>query len=316
MKIISTHSQKPTAHPFSTVTNRFWLSVFTAFLLLVANSSMKAQTSVVVPDDNQGTSFIGPYANAGRTLQLLIDNTLLTSLNGKHIKSISFRLPASTATSWPTTDLTYNNYEVYLSDSVEPADRQLVFANNVVGTQTQVRTGPLVIPAGALTVGSNPNDFSFQINFDQTWLYEGTNLLIEIRHSGSGISSRTVHAAGTSAPGYGTLYSACWQSTASVLQGNFSYVQITAEESLGTSTVTIDSELQIFPNPVRDMIQIKSNLQIASYEIYNVNGQIITSNLMRLNNSKIDASQLPKGIYLLKLTDTKGNTQISKFIKN
>ena len=93
-------------------------------------------------------------------------------------------------------------------------------------------------------------------------------------------------------------------------------MQITAEESLGTSTVTIDSELQIFPNPVRDMIQIKSNLQIASYEIYNVNGQIITSNLMRLNNSKIDASQLPKGIYLLKLTDTKGNTQISKFIKN
>ena len=146
------------------------------------NSTTNAQTKIVVPNTNEGSAFIGPYGNAARKLQLIIDDTLLTSLVGKNLTSISFRLPASTIDSWPATALTMNSFDIYLSDSVEPANRQLDFAANVVGTQTQVRSGSLVIPAGALTVGSNPNDFSYKIIFNNPWKYNSGNLLIEIQY--------------------------------------------------------------------------------------------------------------------------------------
>ena len=185
-------------------------------MMMAGYTTTKAQTALVIPDSNEGSAFIGPYGNAARQLQMIIDDTLLTSLVGKNLTSISFRLPASTATSWPPNSLTMNAFDIYLSESVEPSERQLNFAANVVGTQTQVRSGSLQIPAGALTIGSNPNNFSFKINFTSAWQYNGGNLLIEVRHSGTGISSRSVQAASTSSAGYGTLYSALWQSTGDV----------------------------------------------------------------------------------------------------
>lgn len=256
----------------------------------------------------------GLYGNAARQLQLIIDDTLLTTLVGKNLTSISFRLPASTADAWPPTALTMNSFNVYLSDSVEPANRQLDFAANVVGTQTQVRSGSLAIPAGALTVGSNPNDFSFKITFNTPWQYNGGNLLIEMRHSGTGISSRSVQAASTSSAGYGTLYSALWQSTGNVLQGNFCMVEITADGQLATSSVKIGSNPVIYPNPVNDVLNIKSEKEYINYSIYNTAGQLVASEKIS-GKSSMNVSRLPIGNYLLKLTDKNGNIEVSQFIK-
>ena len=283
-------------------------------MLFGFSMSSNAQTTLVVPSTNEGSAFIGPYGNAARQLQLIIDDTLLTTLVGKNLTSISFRLPASTADAWPPTALTMNSFNVYLSDSVEPANRQLDFAANVVGTQTQVRSGSLAIPAGALTVGSNPNDFSFKITFNTPWQYNGGNLLIEMRHSGTGISSRSVQAASTSSAGYGTLYSALWQSTGNVLQGNFCMVEITADGQLATSSVKIGSNPVIYPNPVNDVLNIKSEKEHINYSIYNTAGQLVASEKIS-GKSSMNVSRLPIGNYLLKLTDKNGNIEVSQFIK-
>ncbi len=107
--------------------------------LLMLGTAMQAQTSVQVPDASASVSgaFIGPYANAARTYQMIIDDSQLTALNGKYLTSIAFRLNSSASANWPATDATYGNYDIYLSDGVEPANRQLNFAANVVGTQTK-----------------------------------------------------------------------------------------------------------------------------------------------------------------------------------
>lgn len=282
--------------------------------MMMLSFNVNAQTTLVVPSSNEGSAFIGPYGNAARQIQLIIDDTLLTSLVGKDLTSISFRLPASTSTSWPPNSLTMTFFDIYLSDSVEPANRQLNFVANVVGTQTKVRSGSLSIPAGALTVGSDPNNFSFKINFTSAWQYTGGNLLIEIRHSGTGISSRSVQAASTSAAGYGTLYSALWQSTGDVLQGNFTQVEITADGALDANSVKVGGNLNIYPNPVKDMLWIKSEKVFTSFSVYNMAGQMITSEKIS-GNSAINVSNLPIGSYMLKLTDEKGNTEVTKFIK-
>lgn len=314
-KITSSKNQNPAAQIISRrMLKKGIFSAFIGVIMLFGSINTNAQTRLVVPSTNEGSAFIGPFGNAARQLQLLIDDSVLTSLVGKNLTSISFRLPASTATSWPATELTMSDFKIFLSDSVEPGDKQLDFAANVVGTQTQVRSGSLLIPAGALTIGSDPNAFSFKITFNSAWLYTGGNLLIEIRHSGTGISSRSVQAASTSSAGYGTLYSAVWQSTGAVLQGNFSNVEITADGQLGSTSVKIGANSLIYPNPVKDMLFVKSEKEFTSYSIYNMAGQMISSQKIS-GTASVNVSRLPVGNYLLKLTDKNGNVENTQFMK-
>ena len=117
----------------------------------------------------------------------------------------------------------------------------------------------------------------------------------------------------TTAPGYGTLYSALWQSTGDVLQGNFTQVEITADGPLGTNSVKVGAAANIYPNPVKDMLFIKSVKEFTTFSVYNMAGQMISSN--KIFGKTINFSHLPIGSYILKLTDKEGNTEVAKFIK-
>ena len=318
MKTKNTFYKNPNIFPKSHSGRKIKKRLFSALIGLIMmfgyNTTTKAQTTLVLPNSNEGSSFIGPFGNAARKLQFIIDDSLLTSLVGKNLTSISFRLPASTVDSWPANALTMSAFDIYLSDSVEPADRQLDFTANVVGPQTKVRTGSLVIPAGALTVGSNPNNFSFKITFSSAWQYTGGNLLIEIRHSGTGISSRSVQAAPTTSTGYGTLFSALWQSTGNVLQGNFIYVEITADGPLGVSSVKINQRPTVYPNPVKDELYVKSDKEFTSYTVYTMTGQMVVSEKTS-GKTPLNIVYLPAGQYILKLTDINGTVESIQFLK-
>lgn len=266
---------------------------------------------------NGGNSFLGPYTNSQRTYQLLIAESELTSLVGKYLVSISFRNTSTATTEWPTTTTTYNNYDIYLSDCVNPADRSFIFAQNVVGTQTQVRTGSLDIPASALTAGSNPNSFSYDISFTTPWFYAGGNLLVEIRHDGSSGASRSVDAAGTSTSGYGTLYSACWAgsytSTSTTTQANFAIVNFKAEDELKTTKFD-EVALKVYPNPTSDIVYFNEISDLKSIKVYSVLGQILLDIKTNENLSFIDISQLNKGTYLLQF-ETDNALIIKKIMK-
>lgn len=226
-------------------------TILLPLLLILFISQTNAQTSddngpgIVIPKRAEfifppeysttvGTAvFNGPITSTARTYQLLINESLLTPYIGKEIKGITWRLGPSASANWPASDQTFLSYDIYLSGSVAPADRSLTFANNVVGTQTLVRSGSLLIPAGSFTFGLTPNKFGPVVTFNTGYLYTGGHLLIEIRHSGTGGLSSSNDAVGTSTTGYGTLFSACWGSGATALtgsQGNFSISQINIDE--------------------------------------------------------------------------------------
>ncbi|TVQ61518.1 MAG: hypothetical protein EA379_06170 [Phycisphaerales bacterium] len=221
------------------------MRILTASLLAaaVAGSASANITQVVPPayDGAQGTaSFVGPMAIGARTYQLLISETQLTNLVGLELTGISWRLPANATIGWPASNLSYNNYDIYLSDSVDPSDRSLTFADNIVGTQTQVRSGALSVDAGDYTFGSSPNAFGPTIFFNTGYLYTGGNLLLELRHDGNGVASRAMDAIGTSTAGYGTDFSAAWQSgydAVSGFQGNFAIVEFTAIPAPGAAAL-------------------------------------------------------------------------------
>jgi len=79
----------------------------------------------------------------------------------------------------------------------------------------------------------------------------------------------------------------------------------------GIENVAIN-QLSIYPNPAKDEIFIKSELQIGKVEIYSLAGSLIISECNF--NGKISVSDLLQGIYLLKVCSDKG-VAISKIVK-
>jgi len=203
------------------------------------NSTEVTATQVVPPSYTAAsgtTSFTGPLANSARTYQLLINANQLTGMIGQNLTAISWRSSSGATTNWPPTDYTISNYRIYLSESVTPSARSLAFfSSNVVGPQTLVRSGSLLITDSSYTFGSSPNQFGPEITFDIPYYYAGGHLLIEIRQSGFTGTSRVVDAIGTAVSGYGTDFSACWKSgdtaTFNASQGNFSIVKISSQSS-------------------------------------------------------------------------------------
>ncbi|MCB9841237.1 MAG: hypothetical protein H6809_06280 [Phycisphaeraceae bacterium] len=189
----------------------------TVAALLVAMAAGASANGVVIPNDRAAVAgdgaFLSPLAFIPRSYQMLIHADELFPLVGENLTGITFRLTPGAGSPWPAAETTYANYDIYLSDCVDPALRSIVFALNVVGPQTQVRSGPLVIPAGSFPAGGSPNAFGFVIDFTSPFLYSGGNLAIEIRHDGSnGTNTSTDAVTLASAPGsgYGVRFGASW----------------------------------------------------------------------------------------------------------
>ncbi|MFL5729555.1 MAG: T9SS type A sorting domain-containing protein [Cytophagaceae bacterium] len=81
-----------------------------------------------------------------------------------------------------------------------------------------------------------------------------------------------------------------------------------------TSDHQKDMDLELYPNPGLGLINVEwknANAQLLSADVMNAEGKLIRT--IRLQGSQIDISDLGKGMYFLKLTDTEGS-QLSKKI--
>lgn len=85
---------------------------------------------------------------------------------------------------------------------------------------------------------------------------------------------------------------------------NPSQSQIADNSNCSLSIEDFDmSSVKIYPNPTTDFINIQSNFDINSVEIYSLHGQKV---LLVENKKRIDISSLSEGIYFLKLKTVKG----------
>jgi hypothetical protein len=205
-----------------------------AFACLAGALPALADTFVVPPayQNTVGTgTFLGPLATSQRAYQLLIHEDQLVGMVGFDITGLTFRAPASSTGAWPVADVNIENYDILVSPSVPPSERSFIFAMNATGPQVQVRSGPLLIPAGSYPFGSSPNGFGPAIEFAQPYAYTGGHLLVEIRHTGFTGTSRSVDALTTSVAGYATQFSAMWvgnyTATVADFQANFSIMEFT-----------------------------------------------------------------------------------------
>lgn len=194
-------------------------------LALAAHATCIAQAGThVVPPAHEfasgGATFLGPLANAPRTYQLLIHESQLTSVVGKTLNGITFRLITSATEAFPLSDITLDDYTISLGPGVDPVLRSGVFATNFTGPPTQVRTGPLTITAGSFP--SDDHEFGSNIPFSG-YTYSGGHLVVEIRKSGFSGTSASVDAISSLSGGplgYGTNFAASWSSNPLATSGS------------------------------------------------------------------------------------------------
>jgi len=90
---------------------------------------------------------------------------------------------------------------------------------------------------------------------------------------------------------------------------------ITLESVLGVNEVT-SSKTVLFPNPANDNITISSQNNLQSVTIYNVLGaQVMQESNLNSKSIEVNISNLPSGVYLVKVEDTGNNEGLKRLVK-
>jgi uncharacterized protein YjdB len=290
--------------------------IILSFFFFVGKMSF-AQT-VVVPNSLEGTtstgSFLGPLANSARTYQLLLHEDQLTALQGQQLTGIAFRSLASISSTWPDIEAIYESYEIYLSPSVDPLDRSLTFSENIAGPQVQVRSGSLTIAPGSYPAGGTTS-FGPTINFDSSYSYTGGHLLVEIKHTGSNTTSRSVEALTTTNPLYWVVASACWASGTTAtggMNGNAAVIQFsyTTGDTIAVTDITVSTEddLPAEINTLGGTLQLLAEITPSNATNQNVIWSVESGNDIASVNSNGLVTALYNGVATIRATSAENGT--------
>jgi hypothetical protein len=177
--------------------------------------------------------------------------------------------------------------------NIKPNPAGYTYATGADGTNTfavtaNAGTGGYIIPAGNSYVYSGENKpYSFTANtgyeIDQVWI--------------DGILN-----ASAKANGYHIFSS---------VTANHSIIVTFKASSTGIE-VLHSQDISVYPNPTKDEIFIKSELQIKKIEIYSLTGSLLFSE--NNFNEKISMRNFAAGVYLVKIYTDKGSV-VSKVVK-
>lgn len=85
-----------------------------------------------------------------------------------------------------------------------------------------------------------------------------------------------------------------------------------SQELLSINDITEQvNKLKVYPNPFTNEVKVETSSQIKQVEIYNLVGQVIANS----SNTIIKTNHLKSGVYIIKVTDNKGNVFTEKIIK-
>ncbi|RQO39297.1 hypothetical protein DBR39_09950 [Chryseobacterium sp. KBW03] len=90
-------------------------------------------------------------------------------------------------------------------------------------------------------------------------------------------------------------------------------IQVLASATLSTqeASAKAKSVTDIYPNPTKGEVNIKTDKKIKSAIVFDISGKSLINN----NSERIDISSLPKGTYLLKVDFSDGTSTTEKVIK-
>lgn len=106
---------------------------------------------------------------------------------------------------------------------------------------------------------------------------------------------------------YIQLAPSSWPNGSTVVSNNLYFIQTSAGKiSKSTLNNTLSSEsfetnskskIVLYPNPAKEVVQLKSELELTDYKIYNNNGILVQN--ATLNSNEINISKLSSGVYTI-----------------
>ena len=85
--------------------------------------------------------------------------------------------------------------------------------------------------------------------------------------------------------------------------------------TLSVSDYEVDNSVSLYPNPVKNSLNIKAKNMIKSVSLFDTQGRLLQTKIHSNNQIKIDLSSREKGIYFIKIiTDT--GVKVEKIVKN
>jgi len=90
---------------------------------------------------------------------------------------------------------------------------------------------------------------------------------------------------------------------------------IVTQETVSTGIdKTMESILEIYPNPVTDELILRNTSANTSVSIFNSTGNLVVSKFSSEENDRINLTGLSRGLYIIKINDN-GKIKTGKFIK-
>ena len=89
----------------------------------------------------------------------------------------------------------------------------------------------------------------------------------------------------------------------------------TTYQSLSNPIFEFDESVKIFPNPTNGIININSEFNLKSIELYDVQGRILEKSFENNSTTTLNISKRQNGIYFMKITSDKGS-KVEKVVKN
>ena len=78
-------------------------------------------------------------------------------------------------------------------------------------------------------------------------------------------------------------------------------------QTLGAQDITLNSSsIEAYPNPVNEILNLKSDKNIETISLYSLTGQLMFSKTIESDTAQVDVSFLSKGMYLLKIESKTG----------
>ena len=89
----------------------------------------------------------------------------------------------------------------------------------------------------------------------------------------------------------------------------------TVTTTVGISNINNANDVQVYPNPTNNLLHIDNVKGDINYRLQNIVGQCLQIGILQQANNKLNVHELPAGIYLLELTNTIGQREVVRVVK-
>lgn len=206
-----------------------WVWVVAATAMFLHGNAFAA--SLTVPNasaGSEGSQAFNFFSSAGRTYQVQFAESQLSDIAaGTTITGISFRRNGSLTGSYPTTELSFSDFEITLAEAANAIGS---FGSSAAGNMTdpvKVRDGALAVPAGSYPGDASPNAWGPVISFDSGYTYQGGDLVLLMTHAGiTGWSGNLDGVTSDGASGYVARWGGSFQTDSLGFTANTMVIQL------------------------------------------------------------------------------------------